>query len=231
MNAHAPLFEHAKNGLLDHIAHLRQMPRDELRKSPYASRECPRLQERIVEYIDALIRFRPEARLYLQEAAVSDGRIQAMWSVWATQPPHVYSIGAHCAYSTFWRNNAAQLGDRLEDLVDAVSRLETWRLTHPTPEDSTKPATGKPRSATTTKKPGRPRDPQEAEERKMVSDRWEHFKQSYRQLGYPRRSYAHFATWANQTYDDMPSNDPEELKRMVDTHRKSPLQSSDCSEE
>jgi hypothetical protein len=62
----------------------------------------------------------------------------------------------------------------------------------------------------------------EYEARKRVAERWEQFAREYRELGYSRNSYEHFATWAAEQFDDMPSDDPEKLKALVDAHRKTP---------
>ncbi len=58
------------------------------------------------------------------------------------------------------------------------------------------------------------------ENRKLVAERWESFKDKYTELGYSRCTWETFATWASDEFDDMPSDNHAELKRMVDAYRK-----------
>ncbi|HUE72671.1 MAG TPA: hypothetical protein VMP01_17430 [Pirellulaceae bacterium] len=62
----------------------------------------------------------------------------------------------------------------------------------------------------------------EYESRKLVTERYAQFKREYKALGYGRPSYEHFAAWTADTFDDMPSDDAAELKRLVEAHRKTP---------
>jgi hypothetical protein len=60
------------------------------------------------------------------------------------------------------------------------------------------------------------------ETRKRVAERWDSFSCNYKTLGYTRCTWENFAAWASEKFDDMPSDDHAELKRMVDAYRKTP---------
>ncbi len=60
------------------------------------------------------------------------------------------------------------------------------------------------------------------ENRKRVAERWNSFKGDYTTQGYNRPSWDNFAAWASEQFDDLPSDDPAVLKRMVDAYRKTP---------
>ncbi len=70
--------------------------------------------------------------------------------------------------------------------------------------------------------PGRSVDGDEFKRRELVTKRWMYFKDNYKTLGYARASFELFAGWADGEYDDMPSDDPRSLKRMISTHRRTP---------
>jgi len=72
------------------------------------------------------------------------------------------------------------------------------------------------------KRAGRTVSQNDHEARKLVAERREKFKGEYKTLGYSRDSYENFAQWATNEFDDMPSDDPAELERMVRALRRSP---------
>jgi len=69
---------------------------------------------------------------------------------------------------------------------------------------------------------GRAVDRDDHQSRQLVAERWERFKAEYRELGYRRASHENFAAWVEETFDDMPSADADELRRMVEAYKKTP---------
>jgi hypothetical protein len=62
----------------------------------------------------------------------------------------------------------------------------------------------------------------EHEQRRLIAERWEFFKAGYKTLGFPRVSMENFATWSSDHFDDMPTDNPVQLRVLVDAYRKTP---------
>ena len=60
---------------------------------------------------------------------------------------------------------------------------------------------------------GVPKDVQS--QRELVFQRYDNFRKNYRILGWSRNSFENFASYSSGAFDDMPSDDPEVLGRMV----------------
>lgn len=71
-----------------------------------------------------------------------------------------------------------------------------------------------------TLKRGRPADPETKKQRKTVAGYWAFFKDNYSDLGYSRGSIEHFCQWACTKHDDMPSDNPVEIRKILDAYRK-----------
>lgn len=226
MNSAYALFENAQNALLDRITYLRSLPMEELRKPPRASRHFRRLCDHIVKYLHALYRLRPEAREYVQQAASTNALLQVIWSLSEIeQPKGEPSAEALFAFHLLWKHPEVELGARVEDVRDAMFHLDQWRFS-----DSREPEPAE-HVQKSKRKAGRRRDPEKAKQRKLVCERWNRFRRDYRRLGYSKATYKNFAEWADEIFDDMPSVNPDEIRRMVNTYRKNGISSSDYPDE
>lgn len=67
---------------------------------------------------------------------------------------------------------------------------------------------------------GRKSDPGEVAERQNVSEKWQYFKKQYQDLGYKKASIQNFLYWADDSGVDISTDDPKEVARMLDAHRK-----------
>ena len=70
------------------------------------------------------------------------------------------------------------------------------------------------------KRVGREVAKETARQRKLVVDRWMKFSKKYKELGYTNASWEFFAQWSTGEYDDMPTDDPQKLEKMVRAHRR-----------
>lgn len=69
-------------------------------------------------------------------------------------------------------------------------------------------------------KAGRKVSEEELEVRNLVLERWKDFQLKYKEHNYSKASYENFAEWATNEYDNMPTNEPAELEKMIKAHRK-----------
>jgi hypothetical protein len=69
---------------------------------------------------------------------------------------------------------------------------------------------------------------EEIADRERVARHWSYFEANYRDLPTPRDlevaarrgSVEHFVAWALECFDDMPTDDPHAVRRLLDAHRK-----------
>jgi len=110
-------------------------------------------------------------------------------------------------------------GDWRTYVAEAVERYQRWEwldrievLGKQTRDSSPSPAAAACRAV----------DRDDHQSRRLVAERWERFKAEYRELGYRRASHENFAAWVEETFDDMPSTDADELRRMVKAYKRTP---------
>ncbi len=117
----------------------------------------------------------------------------------------------------YWRKFVRCSRNDDEDAEDWAEELLDWV------QAEIKKARKRPRRKT----PGRKVSRKMAEERQLVSDRFEEFKDDYKSLGFKKPSVECFAEWATDQFDDMPTDDPNELRKMLDAHRHTPTSSEE----
>lgn len=125
---------------------------------------------------------------------------------------HAHRINSHVCYRPFPAS------------IQLIHKLSARSMATLLPVD---PAVSQPTRVATmadkvAKAGGRTVTKDDHEARKLVSQRWELFGDKYKTLSYTRCSWDNFAAWATDEFDDMPSDDPAKLERMVNTYRKTP---------
>jgi len=72
------------------------------------------------------------------------------------------------------------------------------------------------------RKPGMRVSPETADDRELVYGRWLEYVEICREPGFPRPTYANFAMYCQDKFDDMPTLNPVEIGRMIKAHKKNP---------